>query len=377
MTEWGFWLLSNVSNERLEEQLRGLLSSAGTAEARIVAHLAELDARQLPLLRGQSLWDYCLTTLGLSESEAFYRIGAARLGRRFPLVFQLLERREIHLTALVLLNKYLTDENHAELLAEASGKSKRALLELLVSRFPKADIASGLRKLPVPREAISAGPTGSLEPRSPDRYCLRLELTAAQTAKLERARDLLSHSNPMGDLAVVVERALDLLVDQFERRRFAKRTGDLSLALQPESNPSLASQPGNLAAQPGSDLGIPLRTDGDASLKPSQPHFGQPKHHPSEHQRPEHQQPAEQLRPVPHRPHISHETRRQVLARDGAQCAYVGENGRRCHERAFLQFHHIVPFARGGDDTAKNLQLVCARHNRLLAQREGLASTAA
>src|SRR5262245_38808456 len=123
----GFWLLHDVADDCLEAELRKLLRSGSIREARIVAHLAELDARQLPLIRGQSLWDYCLTTLGLSESEAFYRIGAARLARRFPLVFELLERREIHLTALVLLNRYLTDDNHAELLAEARGKSKRAL----------------------------------------------------------------------------------------------------------------------------------------------------------------------------------------------------------------------------------------------------------
>jgi hypothetical protein len=40
--------------------------------------------------------------------------------------------------------------------------------------------------------------------------------------KLERARDLMSHANPSGELATVLERALDLLVEKLEKQRFAQ-----------------------------------------------------------------------------------------------------------------------------------------------------------
>jgi hypothetical protein len=314
MTERGFWMLADVSDDGLEQGLLRLLRSGAATEARIVAHLAEMDARQLSLRKGQSLWEYCLSRLGLSESEAYYRIGAARLGRRFPLVFGLLERRELHLTAIVLVGRYLTGANHVELLNEARGKSKRQLLELLVRRFPKAGVAEELRRLPVPREALALGPTALLEPRSEDRYALTIELSCAQTAKLERARDLLSHANPQGDLAQVVERALDLLLAQLEQKHFG----------QPKSGPA----PSASSAATG---------------------------------------PEERAVRRAHRPHIPHAVRRQVLARDGARCAYIGIDGIRCRERRFLQFHHVVPFVEGGPDTTENLQLVCAVHNRLLA----------
>jgi hypothetical protein len=39
-------------------------------------------------------------------------------------VFAMIERREIHLSAVCLLRDYLTPENHLELLAEASHKTK-------------------------------------------------------------------------------------------------------------------------------------------------------------------------------------------------------------------------------------------------------------
>jgi len=54
--------------------------------------------------------------------------------------------------------------------------------------------------------------------------------------------------------------------------------------------------------------------------------------------------------------------RREVWARDQGQCAFVGATGR-CEERGFLEFHHVIPFADGGETTVENLQLRCRAHN--------------
>lgn len=54
--------------------------------------------------------------------------------------------------------------------------------------------------------------------------------------------------------------------------------------------------------------------------------------------------------------------RRQVVARDGAQCAFRGPDGR-CPERGFLEFHHMRPFAEGGPATVANIELRCRAHN--------------
>jgi len=42
----------------------------------------------------------------------------------------------------------------------------------------------------------------------------------------------------------------------------------------------------------------------------------------------------------------------------------VGQNGQRCAERTFLEFHHIVPYALGGLATVENISLRCRRHNQ-------------
>jgi len=57
------------------------------------------------------------------------------------------------------------------------------------------------------------------------------------------------------------------------------------------------------------------------------------------------------------------EVRRGVGERDGDQCAFISKDGRRCTERRFLEFHHIVPYALGGPSTLDNISLRCRRHN--------------
>jgi hypothetical protein len=55
--------------------------------------------------------------------------------------------------------------------------------------------------------------------------------------------------------------------------------------------------------------------------------------------------------------------KRSVAARDQERCAFVADGGQRCGTRAFLEFHHIVPYAHGGPATEANIQLRCRAHN--------------
>jgi hypothetical protein len=66
--------------------------------------------------------------------------------------------------------------------------------------------------------------------------------------------------------------------------------------------------------------------------------------------------------------HIPAPVRREVWARDGGRCAFVGAEGR-CAETGFLQFHHVVPYAAGGAASVENIQLRCAAHNRWEGER--------
>jgi hypothetical protein len=332
-------MLGKVSDGELQHELKELLRAGARTEARIVAHLAEVEARRLHLRGAPSLFRYCTVELGLSESEAWYRICAARAGRQFPLVFELLEKRELHLTAVALLSQYLTEDNHRELLSEARGQTKQRILEMLAQRWPKADIASHLRRIPT--GAVAAGPSGTLEPRSAETYCLQLSVSRELKTKLEEARDLMSHANPSGDLAVVVERALDLLVHKLRARHFGQTS-------KRQASPSIETDERETRA---------LNQTGKLDTND----FGQTEASP---------EPKPGASPPRKRRRIRQEVRRQVAERDRERCCHVGPDGRRCEARAFLQLHHERPWALGGADSVGNVRLLCRAHNRLQAELE-------
>jgi hypothetical protein len=57
------------------------------------------------------------------------------------------------------------------------------------------------------------------------------------------------------------------------------------------------------------------------------------------------------------RERISQEVRIEVWQRDGGRCV-------ECGARENLEFDHVIPFAMGGSNTARNLQLLCGDCNR-------------
>jgi hypothetical protein len=102
-------LAKRLSHEELLARVQRLVREDRALTARLLVHLGEIDARAL--YRDQaygSMFDYAVNGLHLSESEAFVRIGAARLGRKFPIVLQMLARGELHLSAIKLLAPVLT-----------------------------------------------------------------------------------------------------------------------------------------------------------------------------------------------------------------------------------------------------------------------------
>jgi hypothetical protein len=65
-------------------------------------------------------------------------------------------------------------------------------------------------------------PRARVEPLSSDRFLVKLTASRALRDKLELARDLMRHANPGGDLSVILERAVDLLIAELEKKRKGK-----------------------------------------------------------------------------------------------------------------------------------------------------------
>lgn len=299
------------------------------ATARLIASLAELDARRLYLAEGySSLFTYCTQVLHLSEHAAYGRIEAARVTRKYPVALERLEAGDITLTTIGLLGPHLTPDNYQHLFEAARHKSKREIEQLVATLRPQPCVPSTVRKVP---DQISERPSVSLEaarasqplmpvaggassgeptmmqlkakpaivqPLGAERYKVQFTVAKETFEKLRRVQDLMRHACPSGDVAVVFDRALTMLLQHLERTKVAQVT-------RPR----------------------PRRVIGSGSR------------------------------------HIPAAVRREVWTRDNGQCAFIGARGR-CMERGFLEFHHVVPFADGGTPVVENIQLRCRAHNR-------------
>jgi hypothetical protein len=152
-----------LTDEDLIARIASLTSAAREATATLVAHLAELEARNLHLAQGfRSLYGYCREVLHLSEHESYNRMEAAHAARRFPVILALLAEGRLHLTAVCLLVPRLNDEDHLALLGGAIHQSKREVEVLLARWFPKPDVAPSVRRLPAPVSSTVAPPDAEI-----------------------------------------------------------------------------------------------------------------------------------------------------------------------------------------------------------------------
>jgi len=148
--------LDSIPDEELLERLSTLVDRHRRCEAELVAHLAEVDARQLNLGKAcSSMFSYSTEVLHLSEHEAYLRIACARASRRFPVLLDMLADGRLHLSAIAKLAPHLTEEGAEALLERAVHRSKREIEELCAEVAPRPDVAACMRKLPQPRRSAS------------------------------------------------------------------------------------------------------------------------------------------------------------------------------------------------------------------------------
>jgi hypothetical protein len=353
--------LRALSDDELLQRLSALLGQSRRIEWELVAHIGEVDERRLYAREAcDSMFVYCTEVLHLSEHEAYLRIAAARAAREHPMLLAMLGDGRLHLSGIAKLAPHLTLANREVLLERATHRSKRQIEILVADLAPRPDVPTSIRKLPagaagrsatpamtassdsrelgpdrvlvtpsdlpldhgqlgapsatpsVDNGRISAGtPSGraAVEPLGARRYKVQFTASAAFCEKLERLKALMTSSVPDGDLARILEAIVTEALDRREARRFAKvKTPRKTLAHT------------DTAASPSRYLPAPVRRTSQAS--------------------------------------------------DDGRCRFVGAGGRRCGSYRRVEFHHVVPWARGGDRSPGNIRLMCRTHNAYLAAKD-------
>jgi 5-methylcytosine-specific restriction endonuclease McrA len=332
------------------------------------------------------MFDYCTTGLGYSASAAMRRIRTARCVARYPRVYALLEASEVNLSTVAQVSRILTPGNHAAVLDRIRGKSQREVEAIVAAIEPRAALPPDRVRTvvvpvaapaagPVPGAAASDAPAASMDAarsfldhnrsgcdrvnspaaeqrgNDPEVVCIQLErrvvvqfsASEAFMAKVEKIRALAWHRLPANaSLEQVFEIALDLFLDKEDPEARKQRREERAATNEQPRQERVASQQ-HRRVETGHQVMVTSST--------------------VETRVPRDAREATQREPIPSR------VRDEVYARDGGRCTFRGPGGMRCGSTRALQIDHVVPVARGGPATPRNLRLLCAHHNRLEAER--------
>jgi len=377
---------------------------------------------------------WCLEFFHMSEAMVSKRIRAARTARVYPLVFEMVERGELHLTGITQLAAHLTEENHRAVLTRAKHLTMREIEKLVAEIAPRceqtrlaaaaqrgwrtrsADVVSRIVKLPrramplernqesvqpadsplktntpsasaQPRQLLSTEPSsmallsrpepvalpvspakatgkplGHVAPLSPRRYKVEITIGEQMHDTLRQLQDLLSHQIPSGDPALVIERALEDLLKKTLKTKTAMtdrpRKATPKREVERNNQSQTALRP--ILRERDSDTNDAMSKNRAAGVATSQTTETISS------------TSGTRSRAIPA------EVKRQVWQRDGGSCAFTDAKGRRCDQRRFVEYHHDLPYAHGGEHLVENIELRCRAHNLLEAERDyGMAFMAA
>lgn len=319
--------LSGLSDRHLLEETLRLSRQERHATAQLLGALAEVDARRLYLAQGySSLFAYCTRCLHLSEHAALNRIEAARAARAFPIIVDRIAECALTLTAVRLLRPILTRDNYRAVIDSARHKTTKEVELLVASLKPKPVVPSTIRKLPsvqgefkpaeVPAaHSAPAQPPRSLPPAPPSRRPLAKPLSA-ESYRLQITMSRATHDKLRKAQALMRHR-----IPSGDPAEIFDRALDALLNAVEKSKWARVDHP-----------------------RQARPKGGDTRHIPSS-------------------------VKREVWKRDESRCAFAGSDGR-CSETSFLEFHHVVPYARGGKATSENIELRCRAHNAHEAGKE-------
>ncbi|MCA1791782.1 MAG: HNH endonuclease, partial [Thioalkalivibrio sp.] len=381
--------VAKLSEQELLDHFAGLVVRDRHTTRELLVAIAEIDERKLWARHAcSSMFIFCMERFHMSEQVTAKRLWAARTARRFPVVLEMVARGELHLGAIHLLARHLTEENHEDVLARARHMSSREVERLVAELAPRPDATSRISTMPRPRTSQAAAGDRQMatqesmdrawgdeapakgepavgrpmpEQESMDRASSEEDPARGEPAvganipKLPRtpesrraARPIIPLSPRRYKIEITVDEAthdrLRSLQDLLGRSATGRdpaaiisRAIDLLLVRTLARKAACTERP-----KPVSASKVAATTEPAAATKAAataeQPKRG-----------------------------IPAAVRREVWQRDCGRCCYVDARGRRCSATSNVEFHHRAPFALGGRHSPENIELRCAAHNQYQA----------
>ncbi len=266
------------------------------------------QSRTHKALDKSSVHAYAVEILGFTDAVAYSFIAVARKSREVP------EILESGLSVFVLnrMVSTLKPENAAELILFAQTHSSRELERELDRRNPRSKCEK-VKFISEECVEISAHVSGEF-----------LE-------KLKRVEALRAQKNQPIGVGCALEAALEEYLRKHDPVQKAERAQDRKAREQRSKMPKAALKKNAEEIQQQND------------------HLAKP----------------EELcaRRAPKRVPLTAAQKHAVFARDSGQCTHLSENGKRCGSDQWIQIHHILEVAHGGENDPENLTTLCSFHH--------------
>jgi hypothetical protein len=183
---------SHLADQSVVDGLTRNTTKTREATADQLADIGEFKARKLHLPAGYpSTHAYCVHELYPCEEAAYKRIYVARKARRFPAIFHAIADGRLHLSAVVMIGRHLTEDTAEELLTAVTHKTKPQIERLLAERFPKPGLPTALEPVNPPRP--SPAMLATMAPREVQLSPGKVKLKHRQHSRSRRWRFQLRH----------------------------------------------------------------------------------------------------------------------------------------------------------------------------------------
>ena len=329
--------LKHLTNSELHLQTVARAEHERMSTIEVLWHLRENERRMLYAEMGnQDLKEYCVKELKYSEGSAWRRISAMRLLKDMPEVEEKIQTGDLNLTQMVLAQSHFRE-------VKSTQSEKREVLLSLENQTVKS---TGRILAELKPEDLQIKPVETEKPKRGQKLEVTFILDEEMQKDLQEIAMLLGKPHSKLELfKLMTKKTLADLKKQKSRSPAASKV----MPTASKANPTFSKTISTASDE--------VRTQDECKAQPLR-----------RRDVPSSRQQVEISELVTKSRYVAVATRRQVDVRDQHQCQYRDpKSGRQCGARFHLQIEHIIPFAKGGGHELKNLQLLCANHNRLRA----------
>jgi len=343
-----------MTTENLHIKLSELVKSERKTTHEILLCIQQMDQTKAYAELGYpSLFEYLVKEQKYSEGASQRRISAARLLVEIPEIEKKVQEGNLNLTQLSKLAS-ATNQDQKATGKKVSTEQKRELLEQMENK-------TGFETEQLLNQNFECNlkPKKEITPRK-QAYELHLKLTPEQYEKLKKAQSLLSHVVYDGDFAEIIEVLCDKLIQKKEGKALIKSSSRMEKESENKPTAGVAVEPVDNDQEPLAEDKSTAATavKSGKNSQGTRDELGATA--------------APAVKTSGRRTALPASLQRLIYQRAQACCEYVSSAGHRCRSRYQIQVDHILPVAKGGQNEAANLRVLCRTHNLTEARRWGL-----